>query len=188
MKKIIYPVLVTLICASFPAAAQMPDTPPPSNSKMDPRLEKRVRELKQLGHDKKKDPEAQDSASNNASDDVASDDTKLERSRERNKMRILRRKGMGARPEVKQRLKSFALTSRLGRENKKHLIRLAKLERLAAIAAETDNKTLAKRVVDLRFQENRRHQTVLTRIEEAQAKRANPPDIKVKIDGEPAQP
>ncbi len=186
MKKINYLIAISISCAALPALAQIPDAPPPSDSKMDPRVEKRVKELKQLGHDKKKDPEAKakDNASNNASD-VSADPADPARP----KMGVLRRnREKGMRPDAAQRFASFATASRRGREMKKHLVRMAKLERLEAIAAETDQKVLAKRVVDMRARELRRHQHVVKVIQESRLKRANPSDIKVKIDGEPAQP
>ena len=187
LKKITYLIVVTLSCAALPAFAQMPDAPPPSDSKMDPRVEKRVQELKQLGYDKKKDPEAQEGASsNNASTNNASADTNTPRP----KMGMLRRgREDGLRPESAKRLASFATASRRGREMKKHYMRLAKLERLEALAAQNNNTVLSRRVSDMRDRENRRHQGILKKIAELQAQRSRPPaNVKVKIDGEPAQP
>lgn len=186
MKKITYVLAAAIAFTSLPAIAQMPETPPPRTDNMNPREVKRVKMLKQLGHDKKKDPEATETSetgTNNDASDVSAKPT-------RPKMGMLRGgHKVGTAPDAAKRMPSFALVSKQGRERKKHLMRIAKLDRLESIAAEKGNEALAKRVFEMRAKEVIRHERVIAKIEATRAKGMQPPsNVEVKIDGEPAQP
>jgi hypothetical protein len=185
LKKITYALVTAIAFTSLPAIAQMPETPPPRTDNMNPREVKRVKMLKQLGHDKKKDPEATETSetSNNNPADVSAKPM-------RPKMGMLRSgHQIGAGPNAAKRMPSFALVSKRGRERKKHFMRIAKLDRLESIAAEKGNQALAKRVFEMRAKEVIRHQRTIAKIAAARAKGQEPPsNVEVKIDGEPAQP
>ena len=54
--------------------------------------------------------------------------------------------------------------SKIAREQDKHLLRLARLERLQALAVKTDNEALAQRVLALRQRELARHARAMDRL------------------------
>jgi len=185
LKKITYVLATAIAFTSLPAIAQMPETPSPRTDNMNPREAKRVKMLKQLGHDKKKNPDANETSETSTNNDSADVSDKPMRP----KMGLLRRGHQIGTPNVSKRMPSFALVSKQGRERKKHSMRIAKLDRLESIAAEKGNEALSKRVSEMRAKELSRHQRVIAQIEAKRAKSLQPPsNVEVKIDGEPAQP
>ncbi|MEZ4462151.1 MAG: hypothetical protein R3E66_21005 [bacterium] len=176
--------LISILFLASHAVAQMPEKgPAPGGANIDPKTMKRVEVLKQLKRGSQKDPEAQEESetteSGTANNVVAPPNIKMVRRPHR----------IGAGPDPSRRLASFAAASRRGREMRKHYIRMAKIERLDAIAAEKDDESLTQRVAAIRAKETARHARALETIERLkQEALSEPNDIKVKVDGELEQP
>ena len=148
---------------------------------MDPKTMKRIEVLKQLKKGEQKDPEAQESY---ATESAGTNNVPPP------KIKMVRRPHrIGAGPDPSRRMASFAAASRRGREMRKHYIRMAKIERLDAIAADKNDEVLTKKVSAIRAKETARHTRALKNIERLkQEALSDPEDIKVKVGDELPQP